>query len=366
MMNLDDIRKQIQAVDNQMAQLFEKRMQFANAVVEYKKQKGLPVYDAEQEVSVLERCTENVSDDTIREYYKVFVQNLMDVSKSYQERILQNMKVAYCGIPGAYAYIAAKKLYPTARLISYPDFESAYKACESGTADVTILPMENSYAGDVGGVMDLAFYGSLFVNVMVEMSIVQNLIGVKGASIADIRKVVSHPQALSQCTEFIHRHGFEEEAFGNTAVASKYVAEKADKSLAAIASEETADLYGLDILERKINTSSTNSTRFAIFSRTQNLTNKANHLGEHFTLVFTVKNECGALAQALNLIGSHGFNMSSLRSRPLKDKMWGHYFFAELEGNVNSADGQDLLIQLNTICSKMKHLGSYKQLTVNS
>lgn len=364
MENLDETRKQIQAVDRQIAELFEKRMKLAEDVIAYKQVKGLPIYDAEQEARILERCNDNISDSTIGEYYKVFVQNLMDIAKSYQERMMSNMKVAYCGIPGAYAYIAAKKLYPTAQLISYPDFESAYKACEDGSVDVTILPMENSYAGDVGGVMDLAFYGTLSVNVMVEMSIVQNLLGVKGAGIADIRKVVSHPQALSQCTEYIRLHGFEEEAFGNTAVASKYVAEKGDKSMAAIASEETAELYGLEILERKINTSSTNSTRFAVFSRTKNATKSKDRLGEHFTLVFTVKNECGALAQALNLIGSHGFNMSSLRSRPLKDKMWGHYFFAELEGNVNTSDGQDLLIQLNTICSKMKHLGSYKQLSI--
>lgn len=366
MENLDNIRKQIQAVDKEMAALFERRMQLAKGVMEFKQASGLPIYDEEQEKKILAHSAEYVQDPSLKEYHRIFVKNLMDVSKAYQERVMDKMKVAYCGIPGAYAHIAARKLYPTAQLISYPDFASAYMACEAGEVDVTLLPMENSHAGDVGDVMDLAFYGSLFVNVVVEMSIVQNLNGVKGAKISDIKKVVSHPQALAQCTEYIHKHGFEEEAFGNTAVASKYVAERGDVTLAAISSEDTAELYGLEILERKINTSNTNSTRFAVFSRTMNSTASKEHLGEHFILVFTVKNACGALAQALNLIGSHGFNMSSLHSRPLKGKMWGHYFFAELEGSVNSQDGQDLLIQLNTICSKMKHLGSYKQLTIDS
>ncbi len=366
MENLDNIRKQIQAVDKEMAALFERRMQLAKGVMEFKQASGLPIYDEEQEKKILAHSAEYVQDPSLKEYHRIFVKSLMDVSKAYQERVMDKMKVAYCGIPGAYAHIAARKLYPTAQLISYPDFASAYTACEAGEVDVTLLPMENSHAGDVGDVMDLAFYGSLFVNVVVEMSIVQNLNGVKGAKISDIKKVVSHPQALAQCTEYIHTHGFEEEAFGNTAVASKYVAERGDVTLAAISSEETAELYGLEILERKINTSNTNSTRFAVFSRTMNNTAGKEHLGEHFILVFTVKNACGALAQALNLIGSHGFNMSSLHSRPLKGKMWGHYFFAELEGSVNSQDGKDLLIQLNTICSKMKHLGSYKQLTFDS
>lgn len=364
MENLDSIRKQIQAVDKEMAELFEKRMKLSKGVMDYKQQSGLPVYDEDQESKILDKCNDIISDDIIKDYHHTFVKNIMDLSKAYQERLMNRMKVAYCGIPGAYAYIAAKKVYPTANFISYPDFESAYHACEKGDVDITILPMENSYAGDVGNVMDLTFYGGLFVNLMVEMNITQNLLGVKDAQIGDIKKVVSHPQALAQCTEYIQKHGFEEEAFGNTAVASKYVAEIGNKELAAIASEETAELYGLNVLEKRINTSTTNSTRFAVFSRTKNSISSKERLGEHFILVFTVKNACGALAHALNMIGSHGFNMTSLHSRPLKDKMWGHYFFAELEGSVRSSDGEDLMIQLKTICDRLKHVGSYKPIQI--
>ena len=117
------------------------------------------------------------------------------------------MKIAYSGIEGAFAYIAAQRIFPGQELLSFGDFRSAYEAVEKGDCDYAVLPIENSYAGEVGQVTDLMFQGGLFVNGVYTLNVLQNLLGVKGASLESVRKVISHPQALEQSGDFIAAHG---------------------------------------------------------------------------------------------------------------------------------------------------------------
>ena len=362
MNELEEAREGIKEIDQEMSRLFEKRMRLSEAIYGYKSRNGLPVYDAEQEAKVIASRTSFIEDPVIREYYSLFLKEVMSCSRAYQARLMEGIRVAYSGVKGAFADIAARKLFPGAGMLPCPDFDSAYAACERGEADVVVLPIENSNVGVVGRVMDLTFHGSLYINMMSELSVTQNLLGVKGARTGDIRKVLSHPQALAQCASFISGHGLQTEDYGNTASAAQRVAELGDKSVGAIASRETAALYGLDILEKDICSSRANVTRFATFSRAMNKL-AADSRDESFTLMFTVRHEAGALAKALNIIGSNGFNMSSLHRRPLDGPQWHHYFFAELEGNAGSHEGEDLLRQLGTVCSKLKLVGTYK--TIN-
>ncbi len=361
MSELDQLRLDIRQTDKEMAAIFEKRMAIVREILKYKVANGLPVLDAEQEARVIAGNIDNIPDKVLQEYYVLFLKDVMDISKSYQHRLMDGMKVAYSGVPGAFGQIAAARIFPDAELIPYPDFEGAYKACEKGEVDVTVLPVENSFSGEVGKVSDLIFEGSLYINMMLELNVTQNLLGVKGASTGDIKTVVSHPQALSQCSSFIHRRGLSEVEYENTAMAAKFVAEQGDRTMAAIGSVETAQLYGLEILEANISQSRTNTTRFATFSRVMNAPSK-NTAGELFILMFTVKNEAGALAKVLNIIGAHGFNMNNLRSRPMKEPLWNHYFYAELEGNASSEDGKDLIRQLSTVCDTFKLVGTYKRI----
>ena len=223
-----------------------------------------------------------------------------------------------------------------------------------------VLPLENSAAGEVGTVMDLIFSGELFVNQVVDLSIVHNLLGVPGAALDGVKTVISHQQALDQCGEYIRSHGFETRAFSNTALAAKFVKDSGDASVAAIASDETSDIFGLNILDRGINDSKINTTRFAALSRAQNRpAGKSSREEENFILVFTVKNEAGALAQTLNIIGSHGYNMRNLRSRPMKDLQWNYFFYIEAEGNVNTENGRDMLRELSAVCAKLKLVGTF-------
>ena len=360
MNELDKARQEINEIDKAMAELFERRMNAAKEVAEYKKQNGLPIFDASREEDVIKRNSAYISSEEIRAHYVNFLKNTMNVSKDYQRKLLRGMRIAYSGVEGAFGYIAAKKLFPDSEIVAYADFTDAYRAVECGECDNAVLPIENSYAGDVGAVMDLIFSGSLYINAVTDIPVVHNLISCDGATVDTVKNVTSHPQALSQCAEYIKRHGFDEIACSNTAVAAKLVAEKNDTTLAAIASAETASIYGLKVLESGINTSRNNTTRFAVFSRTLNLPERTKKMGENFILVFTVKNEAGALAKTLDIMGAFGFNMRNLRSRPMKELIWNYYFYIEVEGNVNTPDGYDMLKALGATCDRLKLVGTYK------
>ena len=360
MKELEETRERIASVDEQMARLFEERMNLSATILECKVRSGLPVYDPEQEAKVLAAGAGRMQDPVKAEYYTLFQKAMMGWSKAYQTRLMAGMKVAYSGVKGAFADIAVNRLFPDAGHVACPDFDSAYAACEKGEADAAVLPLENSTAGVVGRVMDLCFSGSLYINNVSDLCITQNLLGIKGSRLSDIRKVVSHPQALFQCGSYISSHGFETQEYANTASAAEMVAKLGDKTVAAIASAETAELYGLEILEKDISASHTNTTRFATFSRSMHQP-LADARDESFILVFTVKDEAGALAKALNIIGANGFNMSSLHSRPLEGPHWRHYFFAELEGNARGSEGQDLLRQLATVCARVKLVGCFRR-----
>ena len=161
---LQEARVQINEIDREMASLFERRMQAAKEIAEYKKERGLQIYDAKREQTVIEKNAAYITDIDIRSYYVKFLQDEMAVSKQYQEHIISGVKIAYSGIAGAYASIAAKKIFPYGKLIAYRDFREAYEAVERGECDCCVLPIENSYAGEVGQVMDMMFQGSLYVN----------------------------------------------------------------------------------------------------------------------------------------------------------------------------------------------------------
>ena len=355
------VRKEINEIDKEMADLFVRRMKAVEEVAEYKKERGLAILDEARENEVVRQNASLVEDDTIRGYYVNFLRDTMAVSRSYQGYLMNGMKVAYSGTEGAFAHIAANKLYPNAKKVAFSDFSSAYQAVEKGECDVAVLPVENSYNGEVGQVTDLMFSGSLYVNGMFDLPITQDLLAKDGARIENIREVVSHPQAFGQCAEYIKKHGFVCHEFANTALAAKWVADSDDLTIAAIGSREAADIFGLTVLDHDINESKRNSTRFAIFSRVANK-RIAKDSGVHSILLFTVRNEAGALARAIDVIGQHGFNMRTLRSRPMKELLWEYYFYVEVEGNIQSEEGTSLLESLGEFCDKLRFAGTYIKL----
>lgn len=359
MSKLDTARQEINRIDAEMARLFEQRMAAAKLVAEHKMERGLPIKDEAREAALIDRNSALIEDDTIREYYVQFLRSTIDVSCDYQRRLMGALRVAYSGVEGAFAHISAGRIFPNAERISHKDFRSAYEAVRRGTCDCAVLPIENSYNGEVGEVMDLLFFGPLHVNGVYELSIRQNLIVLPGTHIEDIKTVFSHPQALGQCSGYLHDHGWQQVEYANTALAAEHVAKLKDKSVAAIASEETAALYGLEVLQANINASRQNTTRFAVVSRTENRS-LGKQMGDHFMLVFTSRNEAGSLARALDVLGNtYGYNMRTLRSRPVKELLWEYYFYLEAEGDIFSAKGQQMLRDMEPFCDRIKVIGTF-------
>ena len=284
-----------------------------------------------------------------------YLKHLMAVSRAYQYRMQNGLKVAYSGVEGAFAHIAAGRIFPESNRVSCRDFKAAYDFVVSGECDVAVLPIENSYAGEVGQTMDLIFSGPLFINGIYELEIRQNLLGIQGATVEDIKKVFSHPQALAQCHDYIELRGMDAEEASNTAVAAKMVADSNNKTLGAIASVETAEIYGLKVLETNINKSGENTTRFVVLSKVQA---NAPALSDS-VLMFTVKHEAGSLANAISIIGKYGYNMTALRSRPMKKHSWQYYFYIEIDGNVNTDNGKKMIDELNKVCDSLKVAGTF-------
>ncbi len=352
---LEEARKIINDVDAQMAQLFLRRMRAAEMVYEHKKEYGLPILDQKREDLVIARNSARIEDAVIRGYYMDYLKNVMAISRAYQYRMQNGLKVAYSGVEGAFAHIAAGRIFPESNRISCRDFKAAYDAVVSGECDAAVLPIENSYAGEVGQTIDLIFSGNLYINGIYELEIHQNLLGIPGATVEDIRKVTSHPQALSQCHDYIRQRSFDAEEASNTAVAAKLVADSKDKTLGAIASVETAEIYGLKVLETNINKSGENTTRFAVLSKVRAVSPGLSSS----VMMFTVSHEAGSLAKAISIIGKYGYNMTALRSRPLRKHSWQYYFYVEIDGTVDTENGEKMMEELNMVCDRLKVAGTF-------
>ena len=352
---LEEARKIINRVDAQMAELFVERMRAAELVYEHKKEFGLQILDQKREDAVIERNAALVEDEVLKGYYMDYLRHVMSLSRAYQYRMQSGLKVAYSGVEGAFAHIAAGRIFPEGNRLSYGDFKAAYDAVVKGECDVAVLPIENSYAGEVGQTMDLIFSGGLFVNGIYELEIHQNLLGLPEATVEDIRKVTSHPQALSQCHDYITMRGYATEEANNTALAAKLVAEGGDPSLGAIASVETAEIYGLKVIEANINKSGENTTRFAVLSKVMASTPTLSST----VLMFTVKHEAGSLANAIGIIGRYGYNMTALRSRPMRKHSWQYYFYVEIDGSTDTENGARMLEELGHMCDQLKVAGRF-------
>lgn len=358
--DISKARQEIAEADRKIAEYFEKRMNAAAEVAAYKKEYGLPIEDKSQEAAVIERNSGYINNNKIKDYYLSLCETLMELSKKYQFRLNEGTRVAYNGSVGAFAYIAATKVFPSALPIPYGSFEKAYNSVCEEECDLVILPVENSYAGEVGKVTDLMFSGPLYVNGVYSLPVSHNLIGTQGALLEGIKAVISHPQALAQCEKYIKAHGWKTIEAPSTAGAAQTVAANGDSTLAAIGSIESAEINSLDILAQDINESRDNTTKFAVFSRSF-IPEIPLKKSSEFIMMFTVNDEAGALVKALSVIGKYGFNMKALRSRPVKEKAWQYYFYTEIEGDDNSEQGKAMIAELTQQCEKIRIIGHFNE-----
>ena len=339
---LEQARAEIDAVDAQLAALFERRMAAVLSVAQYKQAHGLPIFDAAREAVVMEKAAARIQNAVLRPYYKDHVQNMMDVAKQYEAEVLGRNRAAYQGVEGAFAHIALRALFPHA------------EAVRRGGAAHGVVPFENSHAGDVSAVLDLCYnYPELWVVDVYDLPISQNLLVLPGTQLAQLRHVYSHQQAIAQSETFLKQFHLPATAMPNTAMAAKFVAESGDPSQAAIASAETAALYGLEVLVPSINTDGDNTTRFIVLSREKPTG------GNRFSLLFTLDNKPGKLAEVIQVIGRFGYDMESIKSRPLPHVPFDYYFYVELVGDPADDETAALLRELDHTCRTVRLLGVY-------
>lgn len=351
---LDAARREIDTIDAEMAALFCRRMDAVRDVIAYKMAHGLPVLDASREEAVIAKNTARLPNDAHQEYYKDFIRYVMSLSRDFQRAARGADVVAYQGVEGAFSHIALNRLFSHIREKAYPTWAEVFDAVSRGDAAYGVLPFENSQAGDVSEVLDLCYaHPDIYVCDMYDLPVSQNLLGVPGAQLSDIRKVISHPQALQQSARFLKSLGLTSESALNTAAAAKAVREAGDKSVGAIASRETAQLYGLDVLAEHINTTETNTTRFIVISKTPN------PAGDRFSLLFTVEHKAGMLARMMEAVGARGFNVVCIKSRPMVSVPWEYYFYTEIEGDLSAEASQELLKALSDVCKTVRVLGAF-------
>lgn len=358
---LQQARTEIDAVDAEMASLFERRMRAVADVARYKAQTGKPIFDAVREAAVLDKNTARLQDETLRPYYRTFLQEAMAVSRAYQRAMLGRDTAAYQGVQGAWSHIALRRLFPFSRTLSFATWAEVFDAVQNGDAEFGVLPFENSNAGDVSTVLDLLYtHPGLIVARMCDLPIRQDLLGVPGATLAGVRTVISHPQALAQSSVFLQQHSLTTQPWSNTADAAKHIAELKDPSVAAIASAETADLYGLQILAAGVNADGDNTTRFIVIERAEQPPVMTGE-GQRLALLFTARHEPGRLAAVLDQIGARSFNMECIKSRPLPHVPFQYYFYVQLVCPAGStrADCEALLDILRTDCSTLRLVGAF-------
>lgn len=268
-------------------------------------------------------------------------------------------KIAFQGKYGAYSDIACRAAFPKHTPLPCPSFLDAFIAVEQGKADLAMIPIDNSIAGRVADIhyllpqYHLHFIGEHF------LPIDHCLLGVKGAVLKDIKKVYSHAHALPQCRNIIRKHKWESIVYGDTAGSAEKVAEMKDKSCAAIASELTAKLYGLEILKKNIADEKNNVTRFLALSRKPDAGAPKKNISYKTSFIFSVKNIPAALYKALGGFATNGVNMLKLESYMPGGIFASTLFYGEVSGHQKDPHLAQALDELKFFAAGIRVLGSY-------
>lgn len=366
-MSLDEIRKEIDAVDAELIPLIKKRMECSLKVAEIKRAENLPVYHPDRENQILDKVEEK--GEEYGRYIRNIYQSIMTVSRSLQNDTLfkdsgfaakisempetREYKRVICqGAEGAFSHAAAKKMFGDKKVEFLNSFEDVFEVITADENAVGILPVENSTAGYVTNVYDLMLkYGHWIVK-SIRLDVSQNLLS-KG-SLSEVKTVYSHPHALKQCSDFLKKHGITAVEYSNTALASKHVAELNDPSVAAIGSATAAELYGLNITAPAIQDETNNITRFIAVSKKPFISKESNTV----SLALEIPHEKGSLYSMLGRFADLGLNLTKIESRPAGHD-FEYRFYIDFSGNVFDKRVVNLLSALESELSFFVFLGNY-------
>jgi len=375
MAELQELRVQIDEIDRKLIELFEKRMEVVAQVAEYKLQKGIPILDSEREKAVIEKNLSMLKNKQLEAEAKDFFEHLMALSRSFQAKKhlypvcgLNNMdkkgfqfskkRVGFQGVSGSFGEQALNEYFGDGVEKScFPGFEDIFKALEEGKIDYGVLPIENSSTGSITEVYDLLRRYNFFITGERCVKVQQNLLGIKGAVLADIKEVYTIPTAYEQCREFFKDHpGIKFIPFHNTAASAEYIKKMGDKHKAAIASKRAAEVFDLDILQADINHNKRNMTRFIIISRQMEVDEKCNKI----SVVFALEHKAGSLYRALRYFAENNLNMLRIESRPMEEKSWQYFFYIDFEGNTGDDRVKQALKLIENNSFYFRLLGNYQ------
>lgn len=360
MKDLSELRQEIDVIDKELLGLFERRMDVAAQVGDYKRAHHLPVLDSGRERQVLENRLARVKNPAYTGYAEQLFLALMDYSKDLQRQSTppsqaENGLVAYQGVPGAYSQEAAKRFAPQAELVPKEDFEQVFLAVSKGEVDYGVVPVENSASGSITAIYDLLGKYQLWIYWEMQIGVDHVLLGPKNARLEDVCQVYSHEQGLLQCSKFLAAHPeWSQIPYRNTAVSAKLVAEEQDPKKAAIASAYAGEIYGLQVLADKIADSPNNHTRFFVVTAGKRVASP-----DKASLLFVLSHVRGSLAAMLQKLAELGYNLTKIESRPIRTKNWEYRFYVDLEGDMSHLEAD--LPALQVYCSSLRLLGIYRK-----
>ena len=377
-MELSEIREKIDAVDDQLLDLFLQRMDLSEEVAAYKNEHHLPILNKERERAILAKVTER-SGEKERYAYHLF-STLFELARSRQAELIdaptrvgaqikaaladmnevfpQTGLVACQGVEGANSQVACDRLLPRGNIVYVKTFQAVVSAVESGLCKFGVLPIENSSNGSVRAVYELLQDHNLTIIRSTRLCIRHELLALPGVKMGDITEIYSHEQAIGQCSKFLNSlNGVRVIPCDNTAAAAKMVAERGDRHVAAISSHPCAALYGLETVSDEIQDSDNNYTRFICVTKDPVIYAGASRI----SLIIACDNKPGALYEILSKLAALGINMTKLESCPVTGRNFEFIFFLELEASVQEPGVLAMLEELERSCAGFHFLGNYAE-----
>lgn len=365
-----DLRRSVDDLDKVILNALGERARLSREIVAAKVEHTGPIRDEEREAALLQHRTaygEQLGLDPafVRRIYREILDDSVRRQQDWLHAPVPDARplvVGFQGTEGAYGHQAARQHFGVSRravtLKAYRSFRETLEAVQKGNVDRAVVPIENSTAGSVHEVYDLLFHMNLWIAGEEIVVVDHCLLGVPGSTIEGIRRVYSHPQALSQCSEYLAELSqAESEAAVNTALAAERVAQMADPTQAAIASEDAGARFGLVVLRRNIANQSVNLTRFVIVGATPVDCDPL--VRAKVSLVFGTTHERGALVRCLNVLAGEGINLSKLESRPRPGAVWEYHFYVDVEAHLAEPRMQSALAGLTVATQFVRVLGCY-------
>ena len=381
-MDLLECRQEIDNIDKELVELFVKRMNVAKDVAAYKKENGMNVYDAERERKLLEKV-EEIAGEEFGDYTRRLYSSILELSRNYQSKELaassglsQSIKnavqntpqllpekavVACQGVEGAHSSAACQKLFEKPSIMYCQSFEAVFQSVERGLCSYGVVPLENSSAGSVTQIYNLMSEHKFSIVRSTKMQIEHNLLAKQGTNMKDIKEIFSHPQAISQSSDFLASLGSDVKITecANTALAAKMVSESERNDVAAISSELCASQYNLQIVKPYVQNSKNNYTRFICFSKNLEIYPGA----DRTSLLIKTPHRAGALYSVIANFYSLGINIIKLESRPIPESDFEFMFYFDIDVSIYSDKLPTIIDQLEYSlgAQNIKYLGSYRE-----